>query len=301
MEEIARKVGWTFVTGAASPADATGDSGVAMSRPERARDIMSAFSETTMPDDFRPDLVETISQDRTPEQCVVQGDFEATMFRLAVHDDDVYDSLRKAMPSGARAAIFFDKIQRRSHTQLAEFDRYCRTGAVRLDGTAPEVPVVAKQLNQNVEQIKKNIISRAPHGLEDAAEALVDLLREICRRNFDAFQRSRWNRPTVHDETEHDRNLYSQLIGQPTDPESFFGLDALESLPPSILHQRQEQLMVILGKIQANGAPLSYKLKLQSLALGEQLGGPSTGGATTASGQKRPAPRTPGGNKKRPR
>jgi hypothetical protein len=262
---------------------------------------MSAFSEITMPDDFRPDLVETISQHRTPEQCVVQGDFEATMFRLAVHDDDVYNSLRKAMPSGARAAIFFDKMRRRSHSQLAEFDRYCRTGLIRPGGTALEVPVVVNQLNQNVEQIKKNIISRAPHGLEDAAEALVDLLQEICRRNLDAFQRSRWDRRTTRGETEHDRNLYSQLIGQTVDPQSFFGLDALESLPPSILRQWQQQLMAILEKVQANGAPVSYMLKLQSLALGEQPGMSSTGEATTTSGQKRPAPRTPGGHKKRPR
>lgn len=75
---------------------------------------MSAFNKITLPEVFRPDLVEIARQVRKPEQCVVQGDFEATMFRLAVHDDDVYFSLSKAMPAGACAAIYFDKILQKS-------------------------------------------------------------------------------------------------------------------------------------------------------------------------------------------
>src|SRR5204863_9896352 len=59
----------------------------------------------------------------------------------------------------------------------------------------------------------------------------------VCGRNFDAFYGNEWGRQTTHGETEHDRNLYSQLIGQTTDPESLFCLDALESLPPSELRQ----------------------------------------------------------------
>lgn len=82
---------------------------------------MSAFNKITLPEDFRPDLVAIARQVRKPEQCVVQGDFEATMFRLAVHDD-VYFSLSKAMPAGACAAIYFDKILQKSQKLLSDFD-----------------------------------------------------------------------------------------------------------------------------------------------------------------------------------
>ena len=80
-----------------------------MTRTEKVRDIFSAFNRT-LPEDTRRDLTETTEQARTAEECVVQGDFEATMFRLAMHDDGVFNSLCKAMPAGACAAIYLSLI-----------------------------------------------------------------------------------------------------------------------------------------------------------------------------------------------
>lgn len=294
MEEIANNVHWPYLAGTSSPTDSGGETPVSMTRPDKARDIMSAFSETTMPDEFRTDLVETINQPRTPEQCVVQGDFEATMFRLAVHDESVYASLRRVMPPGARAAIFFDKMRGRTRALLAEFDLYRQTGALRCDGTAPEAPFIAGELHKYLEQIQDNIYARSPHGTKGAAEVLVYLLQDVAGRNYDAFEGSDWGRRALPNERDHDRNLYLQLIPQSAGAESFFVLDCLETLPEQVLRPWVLQLNAIFGKLRVNAAAVPYLQKLQMLMSEER---PSAG----ASGQKRPATGSSGSGRKRTR
>lgn len=296
MEEIAERVRWPYVAGAGSPADSGTETPAAMTRPDKARDILSCFSQTTMPGEFRPDLVETTDHPRTPEECVVQGDFEATMFRLAVHDENVYTGLRKVMPPGARAAIFFDKIQRRSAALLADFDLYCQEGTPQEDGVALEVPIVVAELRMNLEKVQQNIYARAPHGPKGAMETLVGLLRDIVNRNCDAFENARWGRRGRSGETERDRNLYTQLIGDAKEGDDFFVLDCLEVLPDSILKQCGPQLRVLYDALQTNGAPGPYLRKLQLLSAEQQAGSSSSSGAAAAgsSGQKRPA--TAGGS-----
>lgn len=231
-----------------------------LSREDKVRDIMSAFNECIFPEEFRPDLVETTRQPRTPEQCVVQGDFEATMFRLSVHDDNVYTSLRKAMPTGACAAIYFDKAERRSRKIFAAFDLYRETGKPQM-----EVEDVAELLRRLVEQIRVNIFLRIPYGLKGAAGALVALLQEICNRNIDAFEGNRWGRvPRRDGEDEDDRNLYEQLIGQPGF-QGYFILDVLADLPSDLLRHYVSNLNEILNKLQINRAPRPYILTLKKL------------------------------------
>ncbi|KAI9924090.1 hypothetical protein ASPWEDRAFT_170372 [Aspergillus wentii DTO 134E9] len=265
-----------------------------MNRPQNVRDIMSAFSPVTLPEEFRLDLVEDPEQSRTPEQCVVQGDFEATMFRLAVHDDVVYNSLCKAMPPGACAAIYFDKIQEKTRRLLADFDRYCQTGQAPTDGTSVEVGDVVEHLQQNVDRVQANIIARAPHGMEGAAKALVTLLEDVCNRNKDALDGNRWGRASFQGEDEDQRNLYQQLIGKAEETEEFFVLDALEHLPPGDLSQFGSRMRAMLHRNEVNRAPKAYIIKLSALVrLAEST--------STGSGQKRPAAGTPGGNSKRTR
>ncbi|KAL1957066.1 hypothetical protein VTO42DRAFT_6324 [Malbranchea cinnamomea] len=288
MEEIARKVNWPYSAGAGSPVDSTSEYTSTMSRPDKARDIMSAFSETILPEEFRPDLVETINQPRTPEECVVQGDFEATMFRLAVHDENVYLGLRRAMPAGARAVIFFDKVNRRCHNLLADFDRYRQNGVRRRDGKALEIPVVVTELHAILALVQKNIYLRSPHGTKGAAEALVALLRNIAQRNYDAFENSTWGRRPVPGETAEDRNLFAQLICDVDDDDEFFVLNCLETLPDEVIKQYAKHLDSIFDTLQENGAPVPYMRKLQILIAGNDRAGGS-GVAMGSSGHKRPA------------
>lgn len=265
-----------------------------MSRLQKVRDIISAFSTSTVLEDFRNDLVEHADQSRTPEQCVVQGDFEATMVRLALHDDAVFSSLCKAMPPGACAAIYFDKMQEKTRRLLADFDRYCQTGQVPADSTGLDVNEVVEQLERNVNRIEQNIVARAPHGAEGAAKALVTLLEDICSRNKDSLDGNTWARTTFHGEDEDQRNLYHQLIGRTDETGSFFILDALEKLQPAVLGGFADRLGRILQKNEVNRAPKAYILKLGALVRVAES-------TSTTSGQKRPATATSGGDTKRSR
>ncbi|KAK1143651.1 hypothetical protein N8T08_006261 [Aspergillus melleus] len=285
LEAVADQLGWQYVR-----SEAAGG----MSRSQKARDLLSAFSMGGLPEDFRLDLVDDTGLSRTPEQCVVQGDFEATLFRLTVHDDAVYSSLCKAMPPGACAAIYFDKIQGRSRKLLTDFDLFCQTGKKPESGADVDVANVIRELQYNVDRIQWNITARAPHGMEGAVKALVTLLEDICNRNKDALDGNRWGRTSFHGEDEDERNVYHQLIGTTDETGRCFILDTLELLQGSDLHQFGAKLHAILHKNEVNRAPRAFLLKLSSLVRRAES-------ASTASGQKRPATGVSGGNSKRTR
>ncbi|KAF7593388.1 hypothetical protein BBP40_011578 [Aspergillus hancockii] len=279
LETIAEQLNWQYVH-----SEVEGG----MSRPQKVRDLMSAFDTVVLPEDFRPDLVDDVGQSRTAEQCVVQGDFEATIFRLAVHDDAVCSSLCKAMPPGARAAIYFDKVQENSRKLLAEFDRYCQTGR-RSEELNVDINSVIGELQRNVNRIHANIITRMPHGVEGAAKALVMLLEDICNRNKDALDGNRWGGVTFQGEDEDQRNIYHQLIGRTEETGEFFILDALEQLAGSDLLQFGKRLRAVLYKNEVNRAPKAYILKLNALVRRAESN-------SSGSGQKRPATASSGGD-----
>lgn len=283
LEAVATQLKWQYLQ------DEGDDRGTGMTRTEKVRDIISAFDKKTLPEDFRRDLIEATEQARTAEQCVVQGDFEATMFRLAVHDDGVFNSLCKAMPAGACAAIYFDKVQGQSRRLLNDFDRYCTTAEPH-DPASPGgflgVNEVVLQLQHSVSCIVANISARSPHGSEGAAEALVSLLESVVARNNDPLEQNRF-RESFHGEDEDQRNLYHLLIGSvETDSETdarHFVLPALDSLPPADLYQFVKRLRDILRKIEVNRAPKQYLLHLGSLIRTAESAG------VMGLGQKRPA------------
>ncbi|PLN76442.1 hypothetical protein BDW42DRAFT_197175 [Aspergillus taichungensis] len=295
LEQVADHHSWPYVRS---------ESEGGMTRPQKVKDIMTAFNTSVLPEDFRPDLTDDSVHRRTPEQCVVQGDFEATMFRLATHDDAVYSRLCKAMPPGACAAIYFDKMQTKSRKLLADFDRYAQTGqqspvadANDDDDISPtDVRTVLHRIQLTVHRIQNNIIARAPHGTEGAAKALVSLLEEVCNRNKDALDGNRWGRTTFHGEDEDHRNLYHQLIGTAEETGRCFVLDALELLPASALHQFRDRLMAVQRKAEVNRAPKAYILKLAALVRRAEAGD-----AVPALGRKRSSTAVPRGQSKRTR
>lgn len=265
-----------------------------MSRAQKARDIISAFETITLPEDFRLDLLDSVEQPRTPEQCVVQGDLQATMLRLAMHDDNVYTSLCKAMPSGATAAIYFDKALENCRRVLTDFDRYCRTGQPPADGTAVGLDHVITTLQQSIIRIHDNIAARAPNGIEGATKALVTLLEDISNRNKDALDGNRWGAVSFQGEDEDQRNLYHQLIGKEDESEEFPLLDALELFSGAELHPYAPRLRALLQKNEVFPAPRPFIIRLSSVVRAAETGAPGTA-------QKRPAGNGSGGNSKRTR
>ncbi|KAJ5082158.1 hypothetical protein N7532_011201 [Penicillium argentinense] len=275
-----------------------------MTRAEKVRDVMSAFKPNVLPEGFRQDLVnERTTQSRTPEQCVVQGDLEATLFRLAVHDDSVFNNLCKAMPAGACAAIYFDKIQDQCRRLLRDFDRYCMTGERPGSSGIVEVDEVAAQLRRLVQHIRMNIALRTPHGAEGAAKALVSVLEAVTARNKDPLEGNQWGKTSFHGEDEDQRNLYHLLIGSEDmnlGPEAeLFVIDALASLAPSDLHQFINQLQAIRHRIEVNRAPRAYLLRLDALVRTAESASAELHGPMALFGQKRPATGGSGGYSKR--
>lgn len=304
LEAVADRLNWPYLR-VEGDGRTTG-----MTRAEKVRDVLSAFSSKVLPEDFRRDLVETTAQTRTPEQCVVQGDFEATIFRLAVHDDSVFTSMCKAMPSGACAAIYFDKVQEQLRRLLADFDRYCATGERPADSSSPgrgrlEVDEVVQQLRYSVSRIHANIALRAPYGSEGAAKALVSILEAIAARNKDALEGNAWGRASFHGEDEDQRNLYHLLIGSDDmdlDPEAeLFVIDALFALPPSDLAQYIPKLLDIRSKIEVNRAPKQFLIRLGALIRQAESAAAASASGQMGSGQKRPAAGNSGGYSKRSR
>lgn len=297
LEAVANQLNWQYLRD-------EGDSRTtAMTIVEKVRDVLSAFTPTILPEDFRPDIVETTTQARTAEQCVVQGDFQATIFRLAVHDEGVRSSLCKAMPAGACAAIYFDKIQDHSRRLLADFDRYCATGEIPSAPSSPgggpvQVDQVFKELRRSVSRIRSHIGLRAPYGSEGAAKALVFILDAVSSRHKDPLDGNTWGRTSFQGEDEDQRNLYLMLIGDPelnveTGAELFV-ISALEALPPSSLYQFIDELRAVRAKIEVMGAPKEFILRIGGLIR-------SAESAASASGQKRPAAGNSGGHSKRTR
>lgn len=301
LEMIADKLNWQYLL------EEGGEGDIGMTRAEKVRDLLSAFSARVLAEDFRQDLAESTTQRRTAEQCVVQGDFEATIFRLAVHDDGVFSSLCKAMPSGACAAIYFDKVQEQARQLLADFDQYCATGQRPTDPSSPgggivEVDQVVLYLRRLVSRIQNNIAARSPHGSEGAAKALVWILDAISARNRDPLEGQSWGRNSFHGEDEDQRNLYHLLIGSEdmdVEPDvELFVIDALETLPPSDIYQFIDVLRGIQRKVEVSRAPKVFLLRLGALLrVAESAGAPGPMG----SGQKRPAAGNSGSLSKRSR
>ncbi|PYH43384.1 uncharacterized protein BP01DRAFT_393481 [Aspergillus saccharolyticus JOP 1030-1] len=266
-----------------------------MERQKMVRDIMSAFDSAILPEDFRPDLVnDDPRQSRTPEQCVVQGDLEATLFRLAVHVDAVYASLCKAMPIGACTAIYYDKVQQKLRILLADFDRYCQTGQLPKGVDFLDASTVLEEIRDHVNRIRESVVTRAPHGIDGAAKALLTLLEDICNRNKDALEGNEWGQKSFHGEDEDQRNLYHQLIGRANETGDFFILDVLDLLPVQGLRQFEDKIEALLRRIEVNRAPKAYIMRLSSLlraVVSEGVG----------AGHKRPCSATATGNSKRTR
>ncbi|KAJ6109589.1 hypothetical protein N7486_001824 [Penicillium sp. IBT 16267x] len=278
-----------------------------MTRADKIRDVLSAFNTRTLLEDFRQDLQEKEStQKYTAESCVVQGDLEATIFRLAVHDDSVFSSICKAMPSGACAAIYFQKLQDQIRRLLSDFDRYCATGERPTDPSSPgggivEVEEVVRQLRRAVSRIRSNIAIRSPHGSDGAADALVLILENIAARNKDCLAGNDWGRTSFHGEDEDQRNLHHLLIGSDdvelkADDELFL-ISALEDLNLSSLGLKVDALRNCLSKMEVNRAPKAYLIRLGALVRLVESGGAGISG----SGQKRPAAGNSGGFPKRSR
>ncbi|OJJ42935.1 hypothetical protein ASPZODRAFT_154915 [Penicilliopsis zonata CBS 506.65] len=246
LDILAPHLGWPYERDGADTVVPT------MSRQETVCDILSAFRADTLTEEFRADLMAETQGDsrssRTPEQCVMQGDLEATLFGLAAHDDAVYASLCKAMPRGACAAIYFDKVHERLRRLFADFDR-----SSSRPPSAMSIEKTLDTIRRHAERIEHNLAMRGSVAAQGAAKTLVYLLDEITRR---AEGTESIDPATVGPGKQQNNSLYYRLIGDPAG--GFFLLDALAQVAPSSLRQFHGQLGVVLHRLREYHAPRAY-------------------------------------------
>ena len=272
-----------------------------MSRAYKTRDLLSTFDADVLPTEFRPDIFERINHPRTPAECLKQLDLEGTIFQLAVNDGAVYKSLSKAQPVQARAAALFQKVSKHIRITLRAFDEYAENGTPPrvLPSPHPSVQDLGDRLQEFVDIIRNEVHERHPHGGERAAECVIFMLREVCNRNYDAFENNVWGRRAPRTEDADDRNLFQCLIGHPRAGSSPFALDVLKELPHAVLGTtaRREQLDEIRGLLHHHQAPVAYRRVLQEILDPPTGASGPTGGLQL--GNKRPAAGTGRGGQKR--
>jgi hypothetical protein len=273
-----------------------------MSRAHKARDILSTFDPRpqALSIDFRADIFERIDHTRTPAECLRQGDLEGTIFQLAVSNHAVYKALSKAQPVQARALLFFQKVGKWVKITISAFDQYASDGIFRADLPVehPSVKDLGTRLQEFVDIIRDGVRERYPHGVDQAAEGLINLLRQVCTRNKDAFENNRWGRRAPRGENEEDRNLFQCLIGHPSAGRPAFGLEALRTIPEAVLAtpDMREQMEEIRGLLHRQQAPVAYRHAFQEIMTGATS--PTAG---LQPGQKRPAAGSGRAGQKRPK
>jgi hypothetical protein len=276
-----------------------------MSRAYKTRDILSTFHSNprALSNNFRADIFEHIDHARTPAQCLIQLDLEGTIFRLAVNDHAVYKALRKVQPVQARALSFFDKVRQWIKITLSAFFQYAKDGMPSPDLPVkhPTVEDLGTRLQQFADIIRDGVRERHPHGADRAAECLIYLLRQVCNYNRDVFENNTWGRRAPRGENEEDRNLFQSLIGRPTPGRPPFGLEALRTIPESVLATPGllEQLEDIRGLLHRHQAPVAYRHALQEII--DPIIGVSSPTAGPQPGQKRPAAGSGRPGQKRPK
>ena len=109
------------------------------------------------------------------------------------------------------------------------------------------------------------------------AENLTSLVEEVCRRNRDVYEGSRWNRDRDPNEPDRERNLYSYLIGNPpfipSSPpwmRDCFVIDRLRAFPAEGRRHLLDRLAALKEKIdtfEADDMPQSraYTARLEVL------------------------------------
>lgn len=261
--------------------------GVLKERMRVVRDIMATLTGADL-ETYRSDIFES-AEDTTTSPALIKRDLEATISRILIADDNIFQHFKTIVSRNVRAAEYFSKMGDKATETLDLLDKYCESGPV--DGKH-DLIWCAQNLVDIVSAISVNVAERqplSPATRSEAARALVSILGTIVReRNHDAYQNTKWPRRRPHGEPSIDRNLYDRLIGSTSrgNPAGgSFVIKALQDLPEAQhFVEELEDILSILGNIGWGPAPQAYREKLGGLIT--QLKGASS--FSVASG-KRPA------------
>lgn len=200
----------------------------------------------------------------TSERSKKFQELAALFTQYASKDPGLFLQMRDIIDSNFQSRVFFEKIENRINQTFHALDEYIEHGPTdaSVDALRFDLPTTAKKLRALVKAIddyyerqdeddpdSKNIAVRA-------AAALVRILDMVTERNVDAYEGITWG---MRPESPSENNLYHALIATPAAGNSFFVLDALQSLPhEDVIRNHWATLQGIEEKLVQHGTPVGY-------------------------------------------
>lgn len=261
----------------------------ARQRMQAVRDIMATMSPVAV-DDYRGDIF-GVTDEITNANVFTKGDLEATVSKILILDDQIFDKFQDLVSRDIRASDYFNKMAFKAKEACDRLDNFCEVGP----SAGPyDLIWCAQTLLDIVSAISQNVAARQPlssSSRESAAKALVSILSMVVKdRNHDVYQNPNLPRRRPHGEPQRDRNLYLRLIGDSRSSPAggYFVIKALQDLPEAL--HFVDDLEDILRRLDSVGwaAPQNYRDKLGALISQLKSGSANPSPTGTSSG-KRPA------------
>ena len=230
-------------------------------RKDAVCDILAGFysSPTKTPEELEDEFVEDVSLLPSSE-ILVEGNLQATIYRLAMRDNGFYKRLQEIVPNDARAKQYYETLYLRAQEAMERLTTYATNGPrTPRDLTIPECARVLRSLVHQMCQNKDARNAVAPLGAVVASRLAVILVRLIDRVvdfNQDIYANARWNRIQPANEHPRDRNLFAYLIGDPPSPwvpdwkTDYFVIDRLRGFPVNEWEHLTERLDTIRWRIE---------------------------------------------------
>lgn len=200
----------------------------------------------------------------TSERSKKYQELAALFTQYAVKDPGLFLQMRDIVDPSFQSRVFFEKIENRISQTFHALDEYIAHGPTdaSVDALRFDLPTAAKKLKALVKAIDafyeqqdegdpdtKNIAIRA-------GAALVRILDMVTERNVDAYEGITTG---MRPESPSENNLYHALIAAPAAANSFFVLDALQSLPhEDVIRNHWATLQGVEEKLVQNEAPVAY-------------------------------------------
>ncbi|KAF1920144.1 hypothetical protein BDU57DRAFT_437481 [Ampelomyces quisqualis] len=238
-------------------------------------DMLSVFE----PQEALPGEFKSPESPLTSERSRKYQEFARLLSDYAIRDPGVFLQIRDVIDPGFQRRVFFQKIESRISRTFHALDDYIAHGpmnesldALRLDDPMNEsldalrldVPKCATRLRALVDAIDDFCMQQnkdepdARSVAVRAAAALITVLDRVVDRNVNSYEDITWGLEAPSDP--RDNNLFVALIGSPSDGDSLFVIDTLQSLPQEdVLRNHWEILQSIEKRLADSETPVSYE------------------------------------------
>lgn len=200
------------------------------------------------------------------------------IYRIALSNPGFLANLRKERSIDASTRSHFRRIEKGITRAFERWVTYTRTGNPNpysagdysdpADTGAPNVTWLSQKLRSYVDRIEDTLRQRQGLSPENRAEAfrlLKIMLEEVVNFDIDSSQHNYRPRDiAIYDEGDLQRNLFTNLIGQPPyGRDSFFAVSVMANIPDAGVYYLNDIRNIMLNV--ESRAPLDFQNALKSL------------------------------------